>query len=108
MTDTPAPAREPICRCGHKRDDHQSKTWQEDGQKHYGQVCEHCQCRSYLEAGGPLDTLINSFRPAVAASGTACADCGTALNAGEAKTFTVCDACWDKAYPASPAGRSEP
>lgn len=28
-----------------------------------------------------------------------CADCGTALNDGEAKTFTVCDACWDKAYP---------
>ena len=28
-----------------------------------------------------------------------CADCGTALNEGEAKTFTVCDSCWDKAYP---------
>ena len=27
-----------------------------------------------------------------------CADCGAALNEGEAKTFTVCDACWDKHY----------
>lgn len=31
-----------------------------------------------------------------------CADCGSGLNEGEAKTFTVCDACWDKAYPKEP------
>ena len=28
-----------------------------------------------------------------------CRDCGTAINAGEAKAFGVCDACWAKAYP---------
>jgi hypothetical protein len=28
-----------------------------------------------------------------------CADCGAALNAGEAASFTVCDGCWDRAYP---------
>ena len=33
----------------------------------------------------------------------ACADCGASLNAGEALTFTVCDACWDKAHPKAPA-----
>ena len=27
-----------------------------------------------------------------------CADCGAAMNEGEAKTFTCCDACWDKKY----------
>lgn len=27
-----------------------------------------------------------------------CRDCGTAINAGEAKVFGVCDACWDKVY----------
>ena len=27
-----------------------------------------------------------------------CADCGTEMNEGEAKTFTVCDACFDKHY----------
>ena len=27
-----------------------------------------------------------------------CADCGCDLNEGEAKTFTVCDECWDKHY----------
>ena len=27
-----------------------------------------------------------------------CDDCGCGLNEGEAKTFTVCDACWDKHY----------
>ena len=27
-----------------------------------------------------------------------CADCGAPLNEGEAKTFTVCDVCWDKEY----------
>lgn len=32
-----------------------------------------------------------------------CADCGIDLNDGTAKTFTVCDACWEKAYP--PAAR---
>lgn len=27
-----------------------------------------------------------------------CRDCGTVLNEGTAKVFTVCDACWDRAY----------
>jgi hypothetical protein len=27
-----------------------------------------------------------------------CDDCGCGLNEGEAKTFTVCDVCWDKHY----------
>ncbi len=27
-----------------------------------------------------------------------CAECGCPLNEGEAKTFTVCDDCWDKTY----------
>ena len=27
-----------------------------------------------------------------------CTDCGAELNEGEAKTFSVCDACWDKHY----------
>jgi len=29
-----------------------------------------------------------------------CNDCGVEMNEGEAKTFTCCDACWDKKYPA--------
>lgn len=33
----------------------------------------------------------------------ACVDCGASLNAGEARTFTVCDACWDKAHSKAPA-----
>ena len=28
----------------------------------------------------------------------ACADCDTAINEGEFKTFGVCDVCWDKAH----------
>lgn len=27
-----------------------------------------------------------------------CADCGTALGDGEAKVFTVCEGCWNRAY----------
>ena len=27
-----------------------------------------------------------------------CNDCGASMNEGEAKTFTCCDDCWDKAY----------
>lgn len=53
---------EHVCRCGHGRDDHQSKSWQERGEKFYGQVCQHCPCKSYLQKGGPLDTLVESFR----------------------------------------------
>jgi len=33
-----------------------------------------------------------------APAGPKCADCGAPLNEGEAKTFTVCDACWEKTY----------
>lgn len=33
----------------------------------------------------------------------ACVDCGAQLNAGEAKCFTVCDACWDTHYAPTPA-----
>lgn len=47
---------------------------------------------------------------AVAATEPACIDCGAGLNAGEAKCFTVCDACWAKAYPqpgTRPAGERE-
>ncbi len=36
-----------------------------------------------------------------------CADCGTGLNEGEAKCFTVCDACWDKAYPSKPTSEAQ-
>lgn len=32
-----------------------------------------------------------------------CSECGASLNEGEAKTFTVCDECWDKAFPSSPS-----
>jgi len=35
-----------------------------------------------------------------------CSDCGAPMNEGEAKTFTVCDACWDKAHPARLASDS--
>ena len=27
-----------------------------------------------------------------------CMDCGAEMNEGERKTFTCCDACWDKHY----------
>ncbi len=40
--------------------------------------------------------------PVPAGGETKCADCGCALNAGEAATFTVCDKCWDKKHPATP------
>jgi NADH pyrophosphatase NudC (nudix superfamily) len=30
-----------------------------------------------------------------------CKDCGAPMNEGEAKTFTVCDDCWEKHYPYS-------
>jgi hypothetical protein len=38
-----------------------------------------------------------------------CSDCGALMNEGEARTFTVCDACWKKKYPgveASEGGRA--
>lgn len=37
--------------------------------------------------------------------------CGAPMNEGEAKTFTCCDACWDKAFPkkeATPEGENKP
>lgn len=52
------------------------------------------------------DLAIRALLPSQEAptGGEACADCGVSLNAGEAKCFTVCDACWDKAHkPAPPA-----
>lgn len=41
------------------------------------------------------------------ASAGKCADCGAALNEGEAKTFTCCDACWDKTYRRAPAAPTD-
>ena len=38
---------------------------------------------------------------------SACADCGIELNEGEAACFTVCDGCWNKAYPTVPAAEAE-
>ena len=31
-------------------------------------------------------------------TGKPCADCGSLMNDGEAKCFTVCDTCWNKHY----------
>ena len=36
-----------------------------------------------------------------------CKDCGTELNEGEAKCFTVCDHCWNNAYLAFPKSAPE-
>lgn len=59
---SPTP-REHVCRCGHDRDDHQSRSWQERGEKFYGQVCEHCPCKNYIEKGGFIDRMIEEFKP---------------------------------------------
>ena len=53
----------PICRCGHERDDHGSRTEQRDGQKVYVQKCEHCPCETFLDKDGPMSKLIDSFQP---------------------------------------------
>lgn len=42
-----------------------------------------------------------------------CTDCGVAINEGEAKTFGVCDPCWDKHVekagpPSTPAQGAKP
>lgn len=34
-----------------------------------------------------------------------CSDCGAPMNEGEAKTFTCCEACWDKKYPPDNSNR---
>jgi hypothetical protein len=67
------PATLHICRCGHDRDDHQSRTEQEDGQKVQVEKCEHCPCRAYVRRLGPLDTLVETYRAAAlpASQGTA-------------------------------------
>jgi hypothetical protein len=76
----PAGARTPgepeqthTCRCGHGRDDHQSRTEQEDGQKVQVEKCEHCPCRAYVRRFGPLDTLVENYRATAlpASQGTA-------------------------------------
>jgi NADH pyrophosphatase NudC (nudix superfamily) len=50
----------------------------------------------------PFPTTLQELEDEVAAEkakAKTCADCGCDLNEGEAKTFTVCDDCWDKHYP---------
>lgn len=54
---------EPMCRCGHAQNDHGSRTVQRDGEKVYSQPCEHCPCEVFTRKGGPLDQLIESFKP---------------------------------------------
>ena len=53
----------PVCRCGHERDQHGSRTEQRDGQKVYVQKCEQCPCEVFVERDGPLSQLIDSFGP---------------------------------------------
>jgi NADH pyrophosphatase NudC (nudix superfamily) len=51
---------------------------------------------------GPRKQTLQELEDEVAAAKAedkTCADCGCDLNEGEAKTFTVCDDCWDKHYP---------
>ena len=53
--------------------------------------CERCEAlegerRNQLNGLGEVSGHISAGE---------CADCGAALNAGEAATFTVCDACWE-------------
>lgn len=51
----------------------------------------------------PVYATPANVAPPAAGEGPRCADCGTPLNEGEAKTFTVCDACWDRQYGKAPA-----
>jgi hypothetical protein len=37
-----------------------------------------------------------AVQPPTASAGLHCRDCGTVLDAGEAKIFTVCDSCWGR------------
>jgi len=53
----------PVCRCGHERDQHGSRTEQRDGQKAYVQPCEKCPCEVFVEKDGPLSLMIDSFHP---------------------------------------------
>jgi len=39
-----------------------------------------------------------SSRNACEVCRNSCTECGAELNEGEAKTFTVCEDCWDKNY----------
>ncbi len=53
-----------------------------------------------------IDHICTALAPLLAApvpagGETKCADCGCALNAGEAAAFTACDKCWDKKHPAT-------
>jgi hypothetical protein len=52
----------PVCRCGHERDDHGSRTEQRDGEKVYVQKCEHCPCEVFTDRDGQLSRLIDSFQ----------------------------------------------
>lgn len=50
-----------VCRCGHERDDHGSRTEQRRGEKVYVQPCEHCPCEVFVDRAGPLSQMIDSF-----------------------------------------------
>ena len=52
-----------VCRCGHARDDHGSRTEQRRGEKVYVQKCEHCPCETFTDKDGPLSRLIDSVQP---------------------------------------------
>jgi hypothetical protein len=54
---------EPLCRCGHYRDSHGSRTEQRGGQKVYVQKCEHCACENFLDREGPLSKLLDELGP---------------------------------------------
>lgn len=59
-----------VCRCGHGINDHQSKSWQERGEKFYREVCTQCPCANYWEKGGFADSMIESFLPRTPSSGS--------------------------------------
>jgi hypothetical protein len=52
-----------LCRCGHERDRHGSRTEMRRGEKVYVQKCESCPCEVFTDKDGPLSRMIDSFQP---------------------------------------------
>ncbi len=59
-----------ICRCGHERDQHQSRTEQRCGEKIQVEKCEDCPCEHYIDRAGPMSRLIDQFRMVEMRKGT--------------------------------------
>ena len=50
------------CRCGHPKGGHVERFEQRRGEKWCIEKCAECPCESYLQKGGPMDMLVESFK----------------------------------------------